>query len=263
MAKGDYTLDNFKVGQVFTSRQGSDYTIIKINSRDDIIIEFNDGFKFQKSIQIKELTWGGVKNPYFPDVCGVGYFGVGKYVCSVWDENGKKRNSEAYEVWRGIMRRCYKLDHQETNPTYKGCSVNLIWHCFQNFAYWYYNNPYKQKGWHLDKDIIVRGNKEYGPLRCAFIPQEVNAITTTTKAKRGDYPLGISVRKRNGKFIAQLGMYGNNQILLAETYNLEDAVQAYNTAKNKYVYDVAVKWQGLVDQRIVDSLKNWTVREND
>lgn len=264
MSKTRYEISTFRKGQVRRTKQGSEFTIIDVKNRGNITIEFNDSFKFRQTVSLMDIARGTAKNPYFPSVEGVGYVGVGKYVISTSDKDGNRKDSEAYDVWRSMMRRCYNQACQEKHPSYKGCSVNLIWHCFQNFAYWYYNNPYRQKGWHLDKDLIVRGNKEYGPLRCAFLPPEVNyAMRTSSKDRRGEYPTGVYKHQSNGKFVARIGVKGNRQVELIQTFDLEEAVQAYKTAKEGYISEVGEKWQGLIDQRVVDSLKNWTVREDD
>lgn len=264
MASGAHKLSNFEVGQVHKSQQGSEFTIVEIINRNNIVIEFNDNFKFRYSVRSVNLATGEINNPYFPSISGVGYLGVGNYACSDYDENGVRTPAVAYTIWKEMIQRCYNEVRQETQPSYKGCSVNLIWHCYQNFAYWYYNNPYHQKGWHLDKDIIVRGNKEYGPLRCAFVPREVNYLMrSSSKERSGEYPVGVNKHSSNGKFVARISKAGGKPIELIQTYNLEEAVRAYKLAKEEYLYSVGEKWQGLIDQRVVDSLKNWTVREDD
>lgn len=166
---GNVKYDKFaiKIGNIYTNKRGCNFKIIeKCGSR--IKIKFLDLHGAEKLVQAKEIRSGAVKNPFHPEVCGVGYFGVGTYECSILID-GKKTNSPAYEAWRGMLRRCYDTKFQDMKrPTYKGCFVNECWHNFQNFALWYYNEPYYTKGWHLDKDIIERGNKEYGPSKCTF-----------------------------------------------------------------------------------------------
>lgn len=255
---------NMEEGSIHKDRHGCLLEVIKYESSRKILVEFKDANRYQKWTDAKAIRLGSVKNPYHPHVCGVGYFGVGPFVCSVFDENGKKSNSEAYEVWRGIMRRCYKEEHQNKRArTYKDCSVNPIWHNFQNFAYWFYNHPYRQEGWQLDKDIMVSGNKEYGPLRCTFVPSDVNVLTTTTKAKRGKYPIGVYFKKDVGKFRSQLATYGGFQKLLIESHDPNECFLAYKKAKEQYMKEVGEQWEGKLDPRVITSLKNWVVKETD
>lgn len=32
------------------------------------------------------------------------------------------------------------------------------------------------EGWHLDKDILLKGNKVYSPETCAFVPAKINSL---------------------------------------------------------------------------------------
>lgn len=252
------------VGKAFTNKQGCHFKVIEYERASRVLIEFQDVSKHRRYTSLKEVRSGGIKNPMFPFVCGVGYLGVGKYSSQEYTDDGVKRNTEAYEVWRGMLRRCYKEDHQTRKaPTYKDCSVNPIWHNFQNFAYWFYNHPYRREGWHLDKDIMVGGNKEYGPLRCTFVPHDVNVLTTTTKAKRGKYPIGVYFKKDVGKFRAQLGTYGGFQKLLIESHDPNECFLAYKVAKEQYMKEVGEQWEGKLDTRVIASLKNWVVKETD
>lgn len=251
-------------GEVYKSKQGDYFKIIKYINSNEILIEFQDAGKYRKYCDVKSVKTGSVYNPYHPVVCGVGFFGVGPYKGTERDDKDIKKNTEAYEVWRGIMRRCYSSNHQQTKaPSYVGCTVNQIWHCFQNFAYWFYNHEFRKSGWHLDKDIIVPGNKEYGPLRCTFVPQDVNVATTNTKAKRGLYPVGVYFKKDVNKFRAQLATFGNNQKMLIESHDPHECFLAYKKAKEQYMFEIGEMWEGKLDSRVITSLKSWTVRETD
>jgi hypothetical protein len=47
------------------------------------------------------------------------------------------------------------------------------------------------KGNHLDKDILVVGNKEYSPETCAFVPHYINTCLLLNNAIRADLPIGV------------------------------------------------------------------------
>jgi hypothetical protein len=47
----------------------------------------------------------------------------------------------------------------------------------------------------LDKDLLVYGNKVYGPETCVFIDRKINVFLPEYKAKRGVYPTGVSLDK--------------------------------------------------------------------
>lgn len=115
-------------------------------------------------------------------------FGVGKHKARV---NGKI--TPAYNAWNNMLVRCYDEEYQRKKPTYIGCSVCEEWHNFQNFAGWYYiNHPQESSGYCLDKDLLVIGNRKYGPDLCIFIPNEINCFITDSSAMRGDLMIGVT-----------------------------------------------------------------------
>ena len=118
--------------------------------------------------------------------------------------NGKQKlvwDCPFYSKWVSMLTRCYSPKWQEKEPTYKGCTVIEEWKIFSNFRNWMIEQDYEGK--HLDKDIIVEGNKVYSPETCVFVPQEVNKFLNNHGNNRGDCPIGVSFNKPNGKFVSQ------------------------------------------------------------
>ena len=106
-------------------------------------------------------------------------------------------NAPAYQRWFDMVRRCYSEKYHISKPTYIGCSVCAEWLYFSNFKKWYDENYID--GFHLDKDILVEGNKVYSPEFCRFVPAYLNSLLTDRKNNRGDLPLGVTrVRYRQG-----------------------------------------------------------------
>lgn len=135
-------------------------------------------------------------NRLTPSVYGVGFIGVGRFS----SKNGSK-NSKAYDVWRSMMARCYREESHAVMPTYKDCTVCREWHNYQNFAEWFYKNlPNDGERYHLEKDLKMVGNKEYGPSACIFVKPVVNLFITDCAAARGEYMVGVTVDKLTGKF---------------------------------------------------------------
>jgi len=84
-----------------------------------------------------------------------------------------------YKKWIFMLKRCYGKNNS-SYKSYKGVTVNPIWHRFSNFKKWMEQQPYwNDPDMELDKDILVEGNKEYGPDTCMFVPQAVNAFFIT------------------------------------------------------------------------------------
>lgn len=120
-------------------------------------------------------------------------YGVGRndFPTSVWVD-GKPIKS--YTTWRGMIQRCYSADCQKKHPTYIGCSVAQEWHSFAAFEKWYTENYIE--GLHLDKDILVSGNKQYSADLCVFVSQALNGLLTDCARARGALPLGVSTNSR-------------------------------------------------------------------
>ena len=106
-----------------------------------------------------------------------------------------------YRTWTSILERCYSDKFHQTNPTYKGCTVCDNWLIFSNFKQWMEKQDWKGK--HLDKDLLVEGNKVYSPNTCVFVDQTINSFVTDRKNDRGEYMLGVNWHKRTGKFVSQ------------------------------------------------------------
>jgi len=111
--------------------------------------------------------------------------------------------TKPYVFWRNMLARCYAVNVQKVQPTYKGCSVSKEWHSFKNFEKWFLENY--TEGYDLDKDILFSGNRVYSLNTCVFVPRELNSMLTDSRAARGDCPLGVSFHKRIQKYQARVG----------------------------------------------------------
>ena len=107
------------------------------------------------------------------------------------------------------MFRCYSEKSRAENPTYVGCTVCREWHNFQNFAKWYDDNyPSDGHEYHLDKDILIDGNKEYSPVACMFVTRAENNIKAHAKSFKLISPTGELVEVYNlAKFCRDNGLW--------------------------------------------------------
>lgn len=105
-----------------------------------------------------------------------------------------------YRTWVEMLRRCYSASWLEKHPTYRDCTVSEEWLTFSNFRAWMATQDWEDK--HLDKDILVKGNKIYGPATCAFVSPMVNNFTTDRGAARGKWLIGVHWHKERNKFRA-------------------------------------------------------------
>lgn len=157
-----------------------------------------------------------------------------------------------------MLSRCYDKKYQEKQPAYIGCYVDNYLLGFQNFAKWFEENY--NEGFHLDKDILVKGNKVYSPQTCCFVPQEINKLFTKSTKLRGNLPIGVS--KLGSRFVAQVNINGK-RIHLGCFTTPEEAFQAYKTAKEKQIKEVADKWKDLIDLKVYQAMYNYKVEIND
>ena len=77
-----------------------------------------------------------------------------------------------YAAWRSMLARCYESPSKVYRPTYGACSVDPSWLKFSAFRSWMTTQPWE--GNQLDKDILVPGNKVYGPDVCVFVSGDLN-----------------------------------------------------------------------------------------
>lgn len=183
-------------------------------------------------------------------VFNIGYFGNGKYK--------KSTHLKFYNFWQQMLRRCYDKKYHLTRPTYIDCIVDERWHNFQVFAEWCENNYITD--FCLDKDILFKGNKIYGPDTCCFVPQEINSAFNKSKITRGIYPIGVSLHGKN--FRITLSKFGNK--LTFGTYQtIEEAFKIYKIEKEKYSKELAEIWKDKILEKTYNSLINYQVEITD
>ncbi len=193
-----------------------------------------------------------------PSVCGVGYLGGNLELKASY--NGKK--CPIYYAWVRMFERCYSKKFHRINPTYIGCTVSDEFKDYSKWREWYDNYQYKQDGWHLDKDLLVKGNKVYSKETCVFLPREINAVLTKATKSRGKHLVGVSYNKFNKKFHSSVSKYSKNTTL-GYYDNEYDAYLAYKQAKEAYLKELADKYKDMLDPRAYDALMNYTVDIDD
>jgi len=241
-----------RVGEKFTTNEGYEVEIISYRSATDIDIRFEDG-TILRNKNYDHLQRGTVMNPNHISVCGVGYFGFGKY-----KSRNNNKQVKVYTVWRSMLQRCYNEKELIKYPTYKEASVCKEWHNFQNFAEWFENNYIE--GFHLDKDILLKSNMSYSPETCCFVPVEINSLFTKTNSKRGECPIGVSKIKRG--YTAKLTK-NKMHVHLGTFKTVEEAFRAYKTAKEQHIKEVADKWRDKIEDKVYQAMYNYQVEITD
>lgn len=243
------------LGKEFETNACGKCFIIDYKGSRDVLVMFYEPI-FIKTCNLSNLVAGRVQNPMFPSFYGRGFIGSGRY--------DYIHDKEAYYLWTRLLARAYNINYHDKFPTYKDVEVCKEWYNFQNFAEWCYSQKFfntkddNGRAYQLDKDILVKGNKVYSPETCCFVPSEVNNLLLSSRANRGEYPLGVS-RVRN---IDKFGAYVRGRY--SGTFNTpEEAFSKYKESKEKHIKTVAEKWKDLIDYRAYDALMNYKVEITD
>lgn len=169
-----------------------------------------------------------------------------------------------YELWTGILQRSYSSKFHIRNPTYVGCSVSENFKGFDFFASWCNRQTgFQYVDWELDKDILVKGNKLYSEDNCVFIPREINLFLNKMKKKRGRFPIGVYYDTCSGKFKAQMRTGTGSMKNLGRFTTPEEAFTKYKMAKEGAASALAKKYDGIVDSRVTEALRHFTVEITD
>lgn len=243
-----------EVGDKYKTSRGDDYTILNYNSCNDIEILIHGYEKdVLMTVTASQVRKGYIKNPYNKSLCGVGYMGVGKFKSKGLND----KSTREYSVWNSMIMRCYS-ENGNINEGYEDCTVHPDWHNFQVFAEWFTKHPsFKYEGWHLDKDILIKGNKVYSEDTCCLVPCSVNNLFIKSNGSRGDLPVGVV--KSGKKFMTQLGLAGDRIHLGTYTTAME-AFIVYKRAKEAYIKYVAdVLYATQLEENVKEAMRNYEV----
>jgi len=187
-------------------------------------------------------------------------FGVGYNSGGIYETTNNRKHSKIFSLWQLMMQRCYSEKYHIRRPTYIECYVCEEWKDYQKFAEWCSVNYVE--GWHLDKDIILKGNKMYSPNTCAFVPKEINLLFLRRQARRGKYPIGVCWDKQMLKFRSIYKIKGKHKTIgLFNTPEL--AFNAYKLAKEKLIKEVADEYKDRIINEIYYSMHSYKVEITD
>lgn len=244
MAKGRVTNEDLKskrLGEERYNNNGELMKIVEYNKHTDIVVEFQDEYKYKIRTVYGNFKSGSIKNPFAKSVCGVGITGD-KYPTRI---NGVKEKE--YDTWVKMLRRCFE-NNNEKHPTYKDATCCEEWLYYPNFYEWLHSQEnfdkwYNGCRWCIDKDIIKKGNKTYSPDTCCLVPSNVNVLFIKSNTLRGDLPIGVSVHPlHKDKYYVQLSVSKNGKrknIFAGLHKDINEAFNAYKTEKEKYIKQVA------------------------
>lgn len=188
-------------------------------------------------------------------IYGVATNSGGKYKATI---DGKI--AKPYRTWQNMLKRVYCLKSHATWPTYIGCSVTDEWLEYQNFAEWFEAHEHSNRGYELDKDLLIPGNKIYAPDRCAFVPRQLNSLLNGQANRRGKFLQGVCFHKQHNKFVAQMAIDGKQKGLGLFDTEL-DAYHAYKKAKEQHVKDMTNHWRDGIADEVYHALMRWELED--
>lgn len=242
------------IGRLFDTNTSGVCKIVDYTNSENVEVEFLVT-GYVASCTIDNLRRGKVKDYLTPSVYGVGVLGES------FDKSSCDR--ELYTLWRNMLKRCYSEGQHVEQPTYKDCVVSDNFKNFQYFSKWCNNQiGFKQNGYQLDKDILVKGNKVYSEDTCVFVPKELNLLLVSRQLHRGASPVGVNYHKRRKQYRARCNKGGIN-IHLGWFSDENSAFQTYKQVKEAHIKEVANQWKGKVDQRVYTALMNYQVEITD
>lgn len=249
---------NFGINIKKYNNKGYLMKCIEYNGFSDILIEFQDKYKAVVHTDWKNFENGTVRNPYAPSVCDIGIVG-NKY--PVHKDN---KTTKEYNAWSAMINRSYNKKFKKKNQSYENVTCCKEWLLFENFYEWLHEQEnfdewYNNENWHLDKDIIIKGNKVYSPNTCCLVPIYINSIFTKNNVKRGNLPIGVSLKTGTNKYVtACYGVY-------KESDTPEETFQAYKNAKESYIKQIAQEEysKGNITKRCYEAMMNYEVEITD
>ena len=248
-----------EVGKIYETNQGCQVQVIDYIAYSKILVKFLDESAHEKFVGKKELLRGAVKNPFFPEVRGVGFFGVGPYTGKI--SFGSSINTKEYSHWSCMLTRSYCPKYQEKFPTYLTCSVDPQWHNFQEFAEWcQWQIGFTDENSVLDKDLLFQGNKIYSPETCVFLPPKLNNLIVSQVRNGKDTPAGVSFQESSQKYIVSCAIDGKNKNLGRYKCPVE-AFSVYREFKENLVKEKAYEYRDKIDDRAFYALMNYKAPE--
>ena len=140
-----------------------------------------------------------------------------------------------YKYWQAMFGRCYNQATQNNQPTYKGCTVHEDWHLYSKFKDWVLTQDWVGK--HLDKDILIEGNKIYSPDTCVFVNKLTNSFIINPSRYKGVRKTGVT--QVDSKYVAFCNDPFKRYKDYLGTFKMEDeAHEAWRSKKLEYAHEV-------------------------
>lgn len=232
------------VGDEYFSNRFGVFKVIAYHGCNAVDVQFSDGTIVQSTTG--NIRSGRVRNPNHRMLYNVGYIGVGDYRPSL-----NSVNTREYNTWNNMFDRVYSETEIRKDPRRLHSKVWEGWHCYQDFAAWCNKQPSWEKySWALDKDLLVKGNVDYTPEVCCFIPNRLNTIISKPFISENIHMLsdGYAVQSRD--------MAGKNR-LLRGFKSKDQLIDTCKTQKESIVRAIASEYKNYFPERVYQTLMAW------
>lgn len=169
-------------------------------------------------------------------------------------------NKTAYNVWLGMLTRCYSKYYQKREPSYIGKTVCNEWKNFENFILWFNENYIE--GFEIDKDILKKNNEIYSPDTCCFVPKEINNLFINRHRRINGLPSGVHYDKERGKYSSHIKKDGK-YCALGRYNTVEEAFNIYKVEKEKRIKELSLKYKDKLDSYVYEALMNYKIEITD
>lgn len=247
-------------GRRVFQKQGDEWVLIKINLRKSGNSYPEGAIRTKKSSNGRSITqqkkngkWMTIykdKQDYIiPENTPIGKYGPRPELRSLVYGIGENdvmipefTKTKIHSTWVGIVRRTDQRDliWLENKPSYKDCTLDPRWYKLSAFKEWIEQwEDFENK--ECDKDILIPGNKIYGPDTCLMVRPIVNSWFMPNSGK-GDLPRGVSWNSawKNGKspnpYAVQINLIESKKRVYLGLYSsLEEAVSVYKKARKEQI----------------------------
>jgi hypothetical protein len=146
--------------------------------------------------------------------------------------------TRTWRTWAGIIRRtdCRDLKWLKSHKSYEGCTLDLRWYKLSAFKEWIEQwEDYQNK--EVDKDILIPGNKIYGPDTCLMVTPIVNKWFMPNPNSSSDLPRGVSKANKDCKkpYFSQIKTIFGKKENLGYFWTIEEASASYEKARKEQI----------------------------
>lgn len=150
--------------------------------------------------------------------------------------------SKVWKTWTGIIRRTDNRDPiwLSSKPSYIECTLDPRWFKLSAFKEWIEQwDDFENK--EIDKDLLIPGNKIYGPDTCLMVRPVVNAWFKVTKHGGGELPRGVSwnsawkIGRSPNPYRTQISPIGGKRTGLGVYATIEEASAVFEKARKEQI----------------------------